>query len=310
MNTQSLVTEKDSAAPRFVDGTLRVPAGAVPAEPIPVSAVLSGAEGAAPYALAVEVGEGAKATVVVRYESGAAEAGHARTSLALRVAQGAELDLIITSALPVSLTRDAANAASVAEGGVLRWTEVIFDQGKGRYTTTVDLTGRDAQVDFAGAYTAAGSTWREHALSENHLAPMTRSRALLKSALRDSGHLLFSGLIRVDPAAPGTDAYLSNRNLVLDDGARAESLPQLKIETDDVACTHGSTTGGPREEELFYLMSRGLDRLTARNMLALGHLGGVLDRAPAALAAELEEIATAALGGETELQRPSAEGAA
>lgn len=309
MNTQAVIS-KDAGTLSFTDGVLRVPAGAAVPEPIPVSAFLSGSEGSPVQALAVEVGEGAKATVIIRYESGEAETGHARSALTLRVDQGAELDIVITSALPVSLTRDAVGAATVAEGATLRWTEVIFDQGKGRYTTTVDLTGRAAQVDFAGAYTAAASTWREHALSENHLAPMTRSRALLKSALRDSGHLLFSGLIRVDPAAPGTDAYLSNRNLILDDGARAESLPQLKIETDDVACTHGSTTGGPRDEELFYLMSRGLDRLTARNMLALGHLGGVLDRAPAALAAELEEIATRALGGQTDLQSPSAVGAA
>ena len=310
MNKQAVAVSKNPKEFSFIDGLLRIPAGAVAEEPIPVSAFLSGIEGAPVQTLSVEVGEGAKATVVIRYESGEAESGHVRSALALRVAQGAELDLVITSALPVTLTRDAVGVATVAEGAVLRWTEVIFDQGKGRYTTTVDLAGRAAQVDFAGAYTAAATTWREHALSENHLAPMTRSRALLKSALRDSGHLLFSGLIRVDPAAPGTDAYLSNRNLILDDGARAESLPQLKIETDDVACTHGSTTGGPRDEELFYLMSRGLDRLTARNMLALGHLGGVLDRAPAALAAELEEIATRALGGETDLRSSQAEGVA
>jgi Fe-S cluster assembly protein SufD len=301
---------KDQKSLSFTDGVLHIPAGMVIEEPIPVSTFLSGAEDAPVQALAVEIGEGARATVFVRYETGSGETGLARSALALRLAQGSELHLIVVSATPVSLHRDAVGKASVAEGAVLRWTEAIFDEGRGRYTTTIDLEGRAAQVDFAGAYTAAGSTWREHALSENHLAPATRSRALLKSALRDSGHLLFSGLIRVDPAAPGTDAYLSNRNLLLDDGARAESLPQLKIETDDVACTHGSTTGGPREEELFYLMSRGLDRQTSRSLLAIGHLGGVLDRAPEALAAELENTATRALNGETNLQTQSAEGVA
>jgi len=119
----------------------------------------------------------------------------------------------------------------------------------------------------------------------------------MKSALRESAHLCFRGLIHVEPGAPGTDAYLSNRNLILDDGARAESLPQLRIETDDVACSHGSATGGPREDELFYLMSRGLDRDGALRLLVLGHLGSVLDRAPLGLALELEAIAVRALGG-------------
>ena len=127
----------------------------------------------------------------------------------------------------------------------------------------------------------------------------------MKSALRDSAHLCFRGLIHVEPGAPGTDAYLSNRNLVLDDGARAESLPQLRIETDDVACSHGSATGGPREDELFYLMSRGLDRDSARRLLVLGHLGSVLDRAPPELAQELEELALRALGGPTGADRLS-----
>jgi Fe-S cluster assembly protein SufD len=310
MNTQAVATSKEIKGLSFIDGLLRIPAGMVAEEPIPVSAFLSGSEDTPLQALAVEIGAGARATVLVRYETGAGESGLARSALALRLEQGAELHIILTSATPASLHRDSVGSASLAEGAVLRWTEAIFDEGRGRYTTTIDLEGRGAQVDFAGAYTAASSTWREHALSENHLAPATRSRALLKSALRDSSHLLFSGLIRVDPAAPGTDAYLSNRNLLLDDGARAESLPQLKIETDDVACTHGSTTGGPREEELFYLMSRGLDRLTSRSLLAIGHLGGVLDRAPEALAAELENTATRALNGETNLSSPSAEGAA
>jgi Fe-S cluster assembly protein SufD len=119
----------------------------------------------------------------------------------------------------------------------------------------------------------------------------------MKSALRESAHLCFRGLIHVEPGAPGTDAYLSNRNLILDDGARAESLPQLRIETDDVACSHGSATGGPREDELFYLMSRGLDRDGALRLLVLGHLGSVLDRAPPELAGELEAIAARSLGG-------------
>jgi len=82
----------------------------------------------------------------------------------------------------------------------------------------------------------------------------------------------------------------------MEDGARAESLPQLKIDTDDVACSHGATTGGPREDALFYLMSRGLDREAAKNMLVLGHLSSVFDRLPEEIAEEMERAAALSLG--------------
>lgn len=268
---------------------IRVPAETAPAESLSLDLRFDGTP--EPLSVLVELGRGSRASLVVRVDAAEGAAGSFRSRLDLRLADGAALDLFLVSDLGAAVERDAFAAAVLGEGAVLRWTEAVFDAGAGRSAYAVELAGRGSRLDFAGAYGAAGRTKREHSLDERHRAPGAVSRALLKSALRDSARLSFKGLIHVEPGAPGTDAYLSNRNLLLDDGARADSLPQLRIETDDVACTHGSTTGGPREEEVFYLSSRGLDRETARSLLTLGHLSAVLDRLPPELAAAAEAAA-------------------
>ncbi|GAB1484602.1 hypothetical protein MASR2M78_34200 [Treponema sp.] len=248
--------------------------------------------------LAIHLEEGSQASIILRYLGSESQVEKLyKSTLSIHLERDAHLECMLVSETGRGSIRDSIAKAHLGEKAVLKWTEAIFDQGDGRYITNVDLRGKGAELDFAGAYLAGAITEREHEVNENHFAPATKSRAVMKSVLRESAHLVFRGLIRVDATAPGTDAYLSNRNLLLDDGARAESLPQLRIETDDVACSHGSATGGPREEELFYLMSRGLDFATARSLLALGHLGSVLDRAPAKLAEELEARTASILEG-------------
>lgn len=295
------------------DGDLQLvfPAGSSEEEAVPLRLIYNGMEaGARVLRTRIELGRGARAKAVLRYEAAPGVVGRKltdatdadssspvfRTALDIRLAEDSRLELFVISALPRALKHEVADTAVLGERACLSWTEAGFDEGDGRYEGYVDLAGKGCELDFAGAYGASGKTDRTHILNELHRAPGARSRAVLKSALRESAHLSFHGLIHVEPGAPGTDAYLSNRNLILDDGARAESSPQLRIETDDVACSHGSATGGPREDELFYLMSRGLDRDGALRLLVLGHLGSVLDRAPPELAGELESIAARTLG--------------
>lgn len=245
--------------------------------------------------LAIDVGSGARASVFLQTGAEDGVESLLLSGLALTIAEGASLDIFVFSDTGTGLARLARSAVSLGRGARLSWTEAVFDAGAVRSETRIDLDGEGAEAEFYGAYGARGRTERERVVAERHRAPRTKSRAVLKSVLRDESRLAFRGLIEVLPEAPGTDAYLSNRNLILDDGARAESLPQLKIDQDDVACSHGSATGGPREEELFYLMSRGLDRNSARSMIALGHLGSVLDRAPADLAPRMEAAALRAV---------------
>lgn len=113
---------------------------------------------------------------------------------------------------------------------------------------------------------------------QSHNSPHTTSDLLYKGALKEHSRSEYSGLIKVLKGAQGTDAYQANRNLVLSDEAMARSIPQLEIEANEVRCTHGATVSPVEEEHLFYLMSRGIDRVTAQKLVVFGFFRDVLDR--------------------------------
>ncbi len=271
------------------------------------------------YRARIELGESAEAAVLVRFEQReATEVDNAHspihsacsaplpasallsTALDIQLASHARLKLYVLSVLNGRYFRETFDSAKLGAHASLEWTEANFDAIDGIHSVSIELEGAQSSLNYSGAYAARGRTEHEHILSIRHLGPRTKSRSTLKSALRESAHLIFRGLIRVDPTAPGTDAYLSNRNLIMEDGARAESLPQLQIDTDDVACSHGATTGGPRMEELFYLESRGLDREDAKRVLVQGHLGSIFSALPTTLAEEFEARALDALSPKPE----------
>jgi Fe-S cluster assembly protein SufD len=113
---------------------------------------------------------------------------------------------------------------------------------------------------------------------QDHVSPNTFSDLLYKNALSDESRTIFAGMIRVEPHAQGVDAYQSNRNLLLDGTAEANALPGLEILANDVRCTHGATTGQVEEEQMFYLESRGLKPLIAKQLLVFGFFEEVLNR--------------------------------
>ncbi|MSU50468.1 MAG: Fe-S cluster assembly protein SufD [Opitutus sp.] len=111
-----------------------------------------------------------------------------------------------------------------------------------------------------------------------HQAPNTKSDLLYKNALLDQAKTIFSGLIVVDPDAQKTDAYQSNRNLMLSEEAEASSLPGLEIQANDVRCTHGATSSRIDPEQEFYLQSRGIAKTQADELLTFGFFEEVLNR--------------------------------
>ncbi|HLL40940.1 MAG TPA: SufD family Fe-S cluster assembly protein, partial [Rubrobacteraceae bacterium] len=130
-------------------------------------------------------------------------------------------------------------------------------------------------------YFADSNQVLDHHTLQDHVAPNAHSDLLYKGALRDESLTVFSGLIRVEPGAQKTDAYQTNRNVILGtDDAFAVSLPNLEIMADDVKCSHGSTTGQVDETELFYLMSRGIPRREAEKLVVFGFFGEVTSRVP------------------------------
>ena len=154
----------------------------------------------------------------------------------------------------------------------------------GATTTRVDLNARllgpGAESNMLGLYFGDGDQHFDHNTSQDHVAPSAKSDLLYKGALDGDSRAVFRGIIRVAKGAHGTDAYQTNRNLLLSDRARADSLPNLEIEADDVKCSHGASVGQLDAEAIFYLMSRGMSRGQAERLVVLGFLGDVLQRLP------------------------------
>ena len=140
------------------------------------------------------------------------------------------------------------------------------------------LKGEGAFSEMLGLYFADADQHFAQRTLQYHDAPHATSDLLYKGALKEDSRSEYSGLIKVSKGAQGTDAYQANRNLVLSDNAMAHSIPQLEIEANEVRCTHGATVSPVEEEHLFYLMSRGIDRVTAQKLVVFGFFGEVLDR--------------------------------
>jgi Fe-S cluster assembly protein SufD len=142
------------------------------------------------------------------------------------------------------------------------------------------LEGPGARSDMLGLYFGRGRQHFDHNTRQDHVSEQANSDLLYKGALYDASKAIFRGVIRVFPGAQRTDAYQTNRNLLLSRTAQATSLPNLEIEADDVRCSHAATVGQLDEDELFYIMSRGIPRREAERLVVFGFFGDVLERLP------------------------------
>ena len=159
------------------------------------------------------------------------------------------------------------------------------------------LEGPGSDSEMLGLYFAdKGQHFNQYTL-QHHATDHARSDLLFKGALRDASTAVYSGVIRVDPGAQKTDAYQTNRNLLLDRNSEAVSIPQLEIAANDVRCSHGSTTGPVPEDQRFYLMSRGLPPELAEHVLVTGFLYEVMSRVTLPKVAQyVERVVQAKLG--------------
>lgn len=136
----------------------------------------------------------------------------------------------------------------------------------------VVLGGEGAEVTLSGAFEATGNQRIAVTVIVRHCAPHTRSNTLLKGVARDTAYISFTGRIIVEEHCPDTNAFLTERILLLSDTARAEAVPDLEILTDDVKCSHAASISHIPENQLFYLMTRGLTREAAEALIIEGFL--------------------------------------
>jgi Fe-S cluster assembly protein SufD len=157
------------------------------------------------------------------------------------------------------------------------------------------LRGQGASSELAGFLFGSGRQHFDHHTELLHAAPHGSSTIDFKTVLTGKARSAYTGRIRIEHGAPYSQAYQENRNLLLSDDARAESLPELEISIDEVQCKHGATVGPVRPDELFYLMSRGIPRRDAVRQIVEGFLESVLVRVPEEFAGPLRHDVEARL---------------
>jgi len=154
--------------------------------------------------------------------------------------------------------------------------------GAGLVKTNVEsrLAGPGSTSEMLGVLFGDDHQHFDYHTLQEHAAPSTTSDLLYKGALKDTARSVFAGLIRADQGAQKTNAFQLNRNLILSEGARADSMPKLEILANDLRCTHGASTSRLNEDQIFYLMSRALPRATAVRMMIDGFFAEIFDRIP------------------------------
>jgi Fe-S cluster assembly protein SufD len=144
----------------------------------------------------------------------------------------------------------------------------------------VDLEGDGASSEIVGLYFGEGSQTLDYRIVINHSGKSTSSDVFLKGAVEDESQSVFTGLLRIEKNAIRTSTFETNRNLVLSEGAKANSVPNLEILCDDVVCGHASSVGPLERDHLYYLKSRGLNDQRAERLLIKGFFQDVVDRLP------------------------------
>ena len=230
----------------------------------------------------VVVEEGASVTYIDEYASAdGEELAFSNGAVELYVGQGASLRYVSLQDWERNVLHFNTIRSSTGKDATINSLVVSLGSQLSRTNVEAGLVEAGSDSEMLGLYFADSNQVIDHHTLQDHLSPNAHSDLLYKGALRDESLTVFSGLIRVEPGAQKTDAYQTNRNIILGtDDAFAVSLPNLEIMADDVKCSHGSTTGQVDETELFYLMSRGIPRREAEKLVVFGFFGEVTSRIP------------------------------
>ena len=196
------------------------------------------------------------------------------------VGDGAQLDYVNWQDFGRNVYSFTHERAKVMRNSTLHWIVAGLGTKLTKSFMDANLAGQGSSALMSGAYFVDGDQHLDYDTEQNHLVPHTTSDLLYKGALKDSARSVWQGNIHVYPGAQRTDAYQASRNLSLSHGARADSIPGLEIEADDVRCTHGAAISQVDQEEIFYLMTRGIPYKIAEQLIVNGFFKPVLDRIP------------------------------
>jgi Fe-S cluster assembly protein SufD len=214
--------------------------------------------------------------------------------------EGAQLTVVSVQEWNADAVHLSTHFAEVGRDAKLKHVAVSLGGSIVRMNPAVHLSHEGGDVELFGAYFADSHQHLEQQVFVNHDAPNTKSRVSYKGALQgDGARTVWIGDVLIRQSAPGTDSYEQNRNLLLSDGARADSVPNLEIETGDIAgAGHASASGRFDDEQLFYLQARGISEEEARRLVVLGFLSEIIQKIGSAdLEARLQSAIEAELQG-------------
>jgi Fe-S cluster assembly protein SufD len=270
-----------------------VPAGVVIEKPIVVLEWVESNAAAVMSRTIVRLGEAAQATVVDVLASPDVDAFVAPV-VELQVADAAVLKWLGVQDLGRRVWQVGYHVSRVGRDATLSTANVVLGGDYARVRTDSRLVGQGASSNLLAVYFGEGNQMHDFRTLQDHDAPRTTSDLLFKGAVEDQSQSVYSGLIRIRKGAAGTNAYQTNRNLVLGEGAHADSVPNLEIEENDVRCSHASAVGPIDEDQRYYLESRGVPTDVAERLIVLGFFEEIFERTPVAGLRELLRGAVAA----------------
>ncbi len=217
-----------------------------------------------PEHLSVELKSGAEAHLVLLYTA-------PRTSeVKIHLAEGAALTV------NVLCTAEAFTSVVIDQDATSRLQLTSVELGSANAAYTVNLRGADAESCVNGVFLTGGEEHAELAIRTNHLSADCRSRSIARGVAGGKSVGRFEGMVYVAKDAQHTDAEQQNRNLLLSEKARIETMPQLEIYADDVKCSHGATVGQMDQEAIYYMRQRGLNEVEARRLQIAGFVGDLV----------------------------------
>ncbi|WP_018024001.1 Fe-S cluster assembly protein SufD [Corynebacterium ulceribovis] len=257
---------------------------AVIEQPIDITITGPGEDNVAYGHTIIDVQDGAEATITLTYQG----SGTYADNLEIKVGDNARLNIIIDTDWARDAVHLAGHHARLGRDATLRHALACFAGDLVRVVPRVRYDGPGGDAELTGVYFADAGQYFEQRLLVDHAQPNCRSNVMYKGALQgdpESGlpeaRTAWVGDVLIRAEAQGTDTYELNRNLIIGDGARADSVPNLEIETGEIAgAGHASTTGHFDDEHLFYLMSRGIPEKAARSLIIHGFFNEVINRIP------------------------------
>jgi Fe-S cluster assembly protein SufD len=243
--------------------------------------------------------EGSEVTFIDRYASPALGRGLSDAVVEIYAEAGAHVRYVAIQEYGEGVTHLAVQRARVGRAAQVRSLSVAFGASLARAEVETILAEDGGTSEMLGVYFGDGDQHIDHRSIQDHVGSRTASDLLYKGAMRDRSNAIYTGTVIIEQGAHRCDAYQTNRNILLSETSRAHSVPNLEILTNDpTRCGHAASVGPVGEDELFYLMSRGIPRKEAERLIVFGFFQEVLDRVDIP---EVRDGLVAAI--ETELER-------